>query len=110
MLTEPGYRLPASADFAANSGPGLKVYTVRNATSLARYFMHGTVRLPETRARIAARTTLGGWAVALLCLAVALALAVPAFRSGLFDAMATDDAMRLVEVRDLLAGQSWFDL
>jgi hypothetical protein len=68
--------------------------------------MHGTVRLPETRAR----TTLGGWAVALLCLAVALALAVPAFRSGLFDAMATDDAMRLVEVRDLLAGQSWFDL
>jgi hypothetical protein len=71
--------------------------------------MHGTVRLPETRARIAARTTLGGWAVALLCLAVALALAVPV-RSGLFDAMATDDAMRLVEVRDLLAGQAWFDL
>ena len=72
--------------------------------------MHGTVRLPETRTRNAARTTLGGWALVLLCLAVALALAVPAFRSGLFDAMATDDAMRLVEVRDLLAGQAWFDL
>jgi hypothetical protein len=68
--------------------------------------MHGTVRLPETRAR----TAHGGWALVLLCLAVAVALAVPSFRSGLFDAMATDDAMRLVEVRDLLAGQAWFDL
>jgi hypothetical protein len=72
--------------------------------------MHGTVRLPETRPRIAAPTTLGGWALVLLCLAVAAALAVPSFRSGLFDAMATDDAMRLVQVRDFLAGQAWFDL
>ena len=46
----------------------------------------------------------------LLCLAGALALAIPGLRSGLFDAMSTDDAMRLVEVRDLLAGQSWYDL
>ena len=28
----------------------------------------------------------------------------------MFDAMSTDDAMRLVEVRDLIAGQGWFDL
>jgi hypothetical protein len=28
----------------------------------------------------------------------------------IFDRLSTDDAMRLVEVRDLLAGQSWFDL
>lgn len=42
--------------------------------------------------------------------AVALALAAPTINSGVFDAMSTDDAMRLVEVRDLLAGQGWFDL
>lgn len=41
---------------------------------------------------------------------VAAVLAAPAFRTGVFDAMSTDDAMRLVEVRDLIAGQSWFDL
>jgi hypothetical protein len=29
---------------------------------------------------------------------------------GRGDALSTDDAMRLVEVRDLLAGQAWFDL
>ncbi len=45
-----------------------------------------------------------------LCAAVALALGVPAIRDGIFDAMSTDDAMRLVEVRDLIAGQGWFDL
>lgn len=45
-----------------------------------------------------------------LCAAVAFALAVPAIRSSVFDAMSTDDAMRLVEVRDLIAGQGWFDL
>jgi hypothetical protein len=45
-----------------------------------------------------------------LCAAVASALAVPAIQGGVFDAMSTDDAMRLVEVRDLIAGQGWFDL
>jgi hypothetical protein len=45
-----------------------------------------------------------------LCAAVALALGLPAIRNGVFDAMSTDDAMRLVEVRDLVAGQGWFDL
>src|ERR1700738_5573646 len=40
--------------------------------------------------------------------AVALALAAPSIKSGVLDAMSTDDAMRLVEVRDLIAGQGWF--
>ena len=48
--------------------------------------------------------------ILMLCAAVALALAAPGIRSGVFDAMSTDDAMRLVEVRDLIAGQGWFDL
>ncbi|MDR4308610.1 hypothetical protein IHQ68_18475 [Chelatococcus sambhunathii] len=30
--------------------------------------------------------------------------------AGAIDGLTTDDAMRLAEVRDLLAGQSWFDL
>jgi hypothetical protein len=38
------------------------------------------------------------------------ALMVPAIKDGVFDALSTDDAMRLVQVRDLLAGQGWFDL
>jgi hypothetical protein len=42
--------------------------------------------------------------------AVVLALAAPSLKSGVFDAMSTDDAMRLVEVRDLIVGQGWFDL
>ena len=46
----------------------------------------------------------------MLCAAVALALAVPGIKTGVFDAMSTDDAMRLVEVKDLIAGQGWFDL
>jgi hypothetical protein len=45
-----------------------------------------------------------------LCAAVAFALAAPSLKGGVFDAMSTDDAMRLVEVRDLIAGQGWFDL
>jgi hypothetical protein len=45
-----------------------------------------------------------------LWIAVVAALAAPAIKTGVFDAMATDDAMRLVEVRDLIAGQGWFDL
>jgi hypothetical protein len=48
--------------------------------------------------------------ILMLCAAVALALAVPNIRNGVFDAMSTDDAMRLVEVNDLIAGQGWFDL
>src|SRR5262245_28001831 len=105
MLTT-SCRLPISADFAANSGRRLKVYTGRDGTPQGRYFMHGTIQPTQTRARAAN----GGSAVVLLCLTVAAALAVPCLRSGVFDAMSTDDAMRLVEVRDLLAGQSWFDL
>jgi hypothetical protein len=48
--------------------------------------------------------------ILMLCAAVALALAAPGIQAGVFDAMSTDDAMRLVEVRDLIAGQGWFDL
>ncbi len=40
------------------------------------------------------------WAVAVFSLCLA---------SGI-DSLSTDDAMRLVQVRDLLAGQSWFDM
>ena len=68
--------------------------------------MHGTIQPTETKPGAATH----GFTVLLLCLAGAAALAVPTLRSGVFDAMSTDDAMRLVEVRDLLAGQSWFDL
>jgi hypothetical protein len=46
----------------------------------------------------------------MLCAAVAFALGASGIRNGVFDAMSTDDAMRLVEVRDLIAGQGWFDL
>ena len=46
----------------------------------------------------------------MLCAAVAVALGASGIRNGVFDAMSTDDAMRLVEVRDLIAGQGWFDL
>ncbi|MET0720280.1 MAG: hypothetical protein ABWY64_05550 [Tardiphaga sp.] len=64
-----------------------------------------------------ARRPARDWALAnphllliLLWLAAAIAIGLPALRDGIFDAMSTDDAMRLVEVRDLLAGQGWFDL
>jgi hypothetical protein len=46
----------------------------------------------------------------MLWIATAIALGLPAIRGGVFDAMSTDDAMRLAEVRDLIAGQGWFDL
>jgi hypothetical protein len=46
----------------------------------------------------------------LLFLVATAALAVPAINSGVFDTLSTDDAMRLVEVRDLIGGQGWFDL
>jgi hypothetical protein len=45
-----------------------------------------------------------------LWLAATVALALPAIGGGVFDAMSTDDAMRLVQVRDLIGGQGWFDL
>ena len=37
-----------------------------------------------------------------LWLAAAIAIAWPSIDGGVFDAMATDDAMRLVQVRDLI--------
>jgi hypothetical protein len=49
-------------------------------------------------------------ALVLAWVAVVVALAAPAVKTGVFDAMSTDDAMRLVEVRDLIGGQGWFDL
>lgn len=45
-----------------------------------------------------------------LWLAAVVVLAIPSIRGGVFDAMSTDDAMRLVQVRDLIGGQGWFDL
>jgi len=48
--------------------------------------------------------------IALLFLAASVTLASPAIHDGVFDALSTDDAMRLVEVRDLIGGQGWFDL
>jgi hypothetical protein len=46
----------------------------------------------------------------LLWLAATGAIALPSINGGVFDAMSTDDAMRLVEVRDWIGGQGWFDL
>jgi hypothetical protein len=46
----------------------------------------------------------------LLWLAATIAIAWPSINGGVFDAMSTDDAMRLVEVRDWIGGQGWFDL
>src|SRR6202051_4164163 len=43
-------------------------------------------------------------------LAATIAIALPSINGGVFDAMSTDDAMRLVEVRDWINGQGWFDL
>jgi len=48
--------------------------------------------------------------ISLLFLAASVTLALPAINGGIFDAMSTDDAMRFVEVRDLIGGQGWFDL
>ena len=45
-----------------------------------------------------------------LWLAATVAIALPSISGGVFDAMSTDDAMRLVQVRDLISGQGWFDL
>lgn len=48
--------------------------------------------------------------ILILWLAATVAMALPAINRGIFDAMATDDAMRLVQIRDLINGQGWFDL
>jgi hypothetical protein len=45
-----------------------------------------------------------------LWLAATVAIAWPSINRGVFDAMSTDDAMRLVQVRDWIGGQGWFDL
>jgi hypothetical protein len=45
-----------------------------------------------------------------LWLAATIAIAGPSITVGIFNAMSTDDAMRLVQVRDLISGQDWFDL
>jgi hypothetical protein len=46
----------------------------------------------------------------MLWLAATVAIALPSIKGGVFDAMSTDDAMRLVQVRDWIGGQGWFDL
>ena len=57
--------------------------------------------MPSTDARIGTRNVvILMWAVAAFSLYVSFGL----------NSLSTDDAMRLVEVRDFLAGQSWFDL
>ncbi len=61
-------------------------------------------------ARRAGDTSSPAVMLTVLWAAVTIALAVPALRVGVFDAMSTDDAMRLVEVRDLIGGQGWFDM
>ncbi|MGY3237858.1 hypothetical protein ACVMAJ_004748 [Bradyrhizobium sp. USDA 4448] len=48
--------------------------------------------------------------LAMIWAAIVAVLALPAIKTGVFDTLSTDDAMRLVEVRDLLSGQGWFDL
>ena len=45
-----------------------------------------------------------------LWLAATVAIALPSINGSVFDAMSTDDAMRLVQVRDWIGGQGWFDL
>jgi len=42
--------------------------------------------------------------------AAVLAIKLLWIKTSVFDAMSTDDAMRLVEIRDLINGQGWFDL
>ena len=48
--------------------------------------------------------------IPLLFLATSVTLAWPAIKGGVFDALSTDDAMRLVQVGDLIGGQGWFDV
>ncbi len=62
------------------------------------------VFLPETRSTRSAYTL-----ALIMCGGVIGVLAYGGF-SGIFNQLSTDDAMRLVQVRDLLNGQGWFDL
>ena len=48
--------------------------------------------------------------ISLLFAAASVMLNLPVIKGGVFNALSTDDAMRLVEVRDLIGGQGWFDL
>ncbi len=43
-------------------------------------------------------------------MATVIAIQMLSLKTGVHEAMSTDDAMRLVEVRDLINGQGWFDL
>ena len=60
----------------------------------------------------AATTRKSGIETPVLLVVIWLAIVVTSLFAGYGrgDALSTDDAMRLVEVRDLLAGQCWFDL
>ncbi len=51
-----------------------------------------------------------GVLITALGLAAVIAIKLLSIKTGVYDAMSTDDAMRLVEVRDLINGQGWFDL
>jgi hypothetical protein len=51
-----------------------------------------------------------GVAITALVLAIILAIQMLSINTGIYDAMSTDDTMRLVGVRDLLNGQGWYDL
>ena len=51
-----------------------------------------------------------GILITVLGLAAVLAVQSLTIKTSVFDAMSPDDAMRLVEVRDLINGQGWFDL
>jgi hypothetical protein len=69
--------------------------------------------LSSTSGQVALKEQLGAnpnILMPVLWLAAAVALALPSISGGVFDAMSTDDAMRLVQVRDLISGQGWFDL
>ncbi|HZR77053.1 hypothetical protein [Bradyrhizobium sp.] len=61
--------------------------------------------LPKER-----RSDGSGILITVLALAAVLAIKLLWIKTSVFDAMSTDDTMRLVEVRDLLNGQGWLDL
>jgi hypothetical protein len=56
------------------------------------------------------RSGSAGILITVLGLAAVLSIQLLSIKTGVLDAMSTDDAMRLVEVRDLINGQGWFDL
>ena len=56
------------------------------------------------------RSGSAGILITVLGLAAVLAIKLLSIKTGVIDAMSPDDAMRLVEVRDLINGQGWFDL